>query len=46
MDLSPDLDYLIRAHYGNVWGRTKTLSQFDSRTEATVSLKLEGLTEQ
>lgn len=46
MDLSPDRDYIIRAHYGNVWGRTKTLSQFDSRKEATVSLKLKGLTEQ
>ena len=46
MDLTPDRDYMIRARHRNVWGRAKTLSQFDSRKEATVSLKLKGLTEQ
>ena len=46
MGLSPDRDYIIKAHYGNVWGRAKTLSQFDSRKEATVNLKVETSKEQ
>jgi hypothetical protein len=46
MELGPDRDYIIRAHYGNVWGRPKTLSQFNSRKEAIVNLKVETLKEQ
>lgn len=44
--LSPDRDYIIRAHYRNVWRRAKTLSRFDSRKESTVNLKLDVLKEE
>ena len=46
MDLDPDRDYTIRARQGNVWGRVKTLSRFDSRKEATVNLKIDVLREE
>ena len=46
IDLDPDRDYTIRARQGNVWGRAKTLSRFDSRKQATINLKIEILREE
>jgi hypothetical protein len=46
MDLDPDRDYILKAHHRNAWSRTKTLSRFDSRKEATVNLKVDGVKEE
>ena len=39
-DLSPDIDYELRAEYQGASSATKTLSSFDSRKEAIINLKL------
>jgi hypothetical protein len=39
--LSPDSDYALRARYRNVWGAKKTLSVFDSRGNAEITLKVD-----
>ncbi|PWU03113.1 MAG: hypothetical protein C5B51_19480 [Terriglobia bacterium] len=46
MDLDPDRDYILKAHYRNAWSRAKTLSRFDSRKDATVNLKIDILREE
>ena len=38
--LSPDIDYELRAASTDRASSTKTLSAFDSRTEATINLKM------
>ena len=38
--LSPDVDYLLRAHYSGFWGPIHRLSAFDSRKEAVINLKV------
>jgi hypothetical protein len=38
--LSPDIDYELRAAAKDQASPTKTLSAFDSRTEATINLKM------
>ena len=38
--LSPDIDYELRAASTDQASSTKTLSAFDSRTEATINLKM------
>ena len=38
--LSPDIDYELRAAIMGQESSTKTLSAFDSRTEATINLKM------
>ena len=39
-DLSPDIDYEIKADYQGASSSTKTLSSFDSRKQTTLNLKL------
>jgi hypothetical protein len=39
-DLSPDIDYELKADYQGTSSSTKTLSSFDSRKQATLNLKL------
>lgn len=39
-ELSPDVDYELRADYSGSSSSTKTLSSFDSRREAIINLKL------
>lgn len=38
--LSTDVDYELRAEYGEASSETKTLSVFDSRRKAVINLKL------
>jgi hypothetical protein len=40
-DLSGDRDYKLSARYRRVWGRSRTLSAFDSRKLAIVNLKVD-----
>lgn len=46
MELNPDRDYTLRAHYRNAWSRAKTLSRFDSRKEAIVNLRIDVVKEE
>lgn len=39
-ELSPDVDYELKADYQGASSPTKTLSSFDSRKSATINLKL------
>jgi Carboxypeptidase regulatory-like domain len=39
-DLSPDIDYELKADYQGASSNTKTLSSFDSRKQAVLNLKL------
>jgi len=39
-DLSPDIDYQLKADYQGASSNTKTLSSFDSRTQTVLNLKL------
>ena len=39
--LRPDIEYMLRARYRNVWGEKKTLSVFDSRSDAEVKLTVD-----
>lgn len=39
-ELSPDVDYELKADYQGESSPTKTLSSFDSRKNATINLKL------
>ena len=39
-DLSPDIDYELKADYQGASSSTKTLSSFDSRKQTTLNLKL------
>jgi hypothetical protein len=39
-DLSPDIDYQLKADYQGASSNTKTLSSFDSRTQTILNLKL------
>lgn len=39
-ELSPDIDYELKADYQGASSPTKTLSSFDSRRNATINLKL------
>ena len=39
-DLSPDIDYEIKADYQGASSSTKTLSSFDSRKQSVLNLKL------
>jgi hypothetical protein len=39
-DLSPDIDYELKADYQGASSSTKTLSSFDSRRQTTLNLKL------
>lgn len=39
-DLSPDIDYELRADYQGASSSPKTLSSFDTRKEAIINLKL------
>ena len=39
-DLSPDIDYELRAEYNGASSNTHTLSSFDTRKLATINLKL------
>jgi hypothetical protein len=39
-DLSPDIDYELKADYQGASSNTKTLSSFDSRKQTTLNLKL------
>ena len=39
--LSPDVDYTIKAEYRDADSKVRTLSQFDSRKEATVDLTVD-----
>ena len=39
-ELSPDVDYRLRAEYEGASSSTKTLSSFDTRKEAVLNLKL------
>ena len=42
MRLSPDIEYTLKARYRNVWGGAKkTLSVFDSRKNAEVTLTVD-----
>lgn len=38
--LSPDLDYTLAAKYKRWWSKTKTLSKFNEKKEATVDLEI------
>jgi hypothetical protein len=40
-DLSPDIDYELRAQYQGASSGTKTLSSFDTRKTAIINLKVE-----
>ncbi len=39
-ELSPDVDYKLRAEFDGAVSSTKTLSSFDSRKDAVLNLKL------
>jgi hypothetical protein len=39
-DLSPDIDYELKAEYNGLSSGTRTLSSFDTRKLATINLKL------
>jgi hypothetical protein len=39
-ELSPDVDYKLRAEFEGVTSPTKTLSSFDTRKDAVLNLKL------
>ena len=39
-DLSPDIDYELKADYQGASSSTKTLSSFDSQKQSTLNLKL------
>jgi hypothetical protein len=39
-DLSPDIDYELKADYQGASSSTKKLSSFDSRTQTILNLKL------
>ena len=39
--LRPDVEYTLRARYRNVWGAKKTLSIFDARKDAEVTLTVD-----
>lgn len=39
-DLSPDIDYELKADYQDASSSTKTLSSFDSRKQTVLNLKL------
>ena len=39
-DLSPDIDYELKADYQGASSNTKKLSSFDSRTQSILNLKL------
>jgi len=39
--LDPDLDYEVKAEYGNASGGPRTVSSFDSRREIVINFKLE-----
>jgi len=39
-DLSPDIDYKLRAEFSGTASITRTLSSFDTRKEAIINLKL------
>ena len=39
-DLSPDIDYEVKADYQGASSSTKTLSSFDSRKQTVLNLKL------
>jgi hypothetical protein len=39
-DLSPDIDYELKAEYNGASSGAHTLSSFDSRKQATINLKL------
>ena len=39
-DLSPDIDYKLRAEYQGASSGTKTISSFDSRKDVYINLKL------
>jgi hypothetical protein len=39
-ELSPDIDYELKADYSGMTSGTKTLSSFDSRKDAILNLKL------
>jgi hypothetical protein len=39
-DLSPDIDYELKADYQGASSNSKTLSSFDSRKQTTLNLKL------
>ena len=39
-DLSPDIDYELKADYQGASSNAKTLSSFDSRKQTTLNLKL------
>ena len=39
-DLSPDIDYELKADYQGASSNTKTLSSFDSRKQTNLNLKL------
>jgi hypothetical protein len=39
-DLSPDIDYELKADYQGASSNTKTLSSFDSRKQSILNLKL------
>jgi Carboxypeptidase regulatory-like domain len=39
-DLSPDIDYELKADYQGASSNTKTLSSFDSQKQSTLNLKL------
>jgi protocatechuate 3,4-dioxygenase beta subunit len=40
--LQPSIDYEVYAQYNNRKSGTKTVSQFDDRTQVYISLKIEG----
>jgi hypothetical protein len=39
-DLSPDVDYEVKAQYNGVWSSTKTVSSFDSHKDVTLDLRI------
>lgn len=39
--LDPDLDYELKAEYGNATGGPRTVSSFDSRREVIINFKLD-----
>jgi hypothetical protein len=39
--LSPNIDYEVYAQYNGKKGDTKTVSQFDNRTQVTINLKID-----
>jgi hypothetical protein len=41
MQLSPNIEYTLRARYRNIWGAKKTLSILNSRKDAEVTLTVD-----